>query len=299
MPYKRPYGGSGFTPRKRRRFSTFARSTAATRIQRAFRRRRGQYKTFTKKVNRAVLSQRQTQYHLFGETSFSVTEAPRVMCSLSAIPYDHSNPNNKWARTCPKIKLQSWTIDMYAKCSVEAPITKMVVQLVRHKRSNNLQDTDLQSSVVVGAPAVDRDNAAFLNCADAPNDLTVGQMQNNPFALSHMTNPKVIEVLKTWRFTLEAHLQIANAATPTVNIDVLPDLYRPVTYPKVISKDYYRKVNKVLKYPVLESDNLTQPYEPCYNNHNYFLICYSDYADSGSRPPTVEYTVRTSFRDID
>lgn len=284
------------------RWENRKRYRAATKIQRAFRRRftRRRYSSrFNKRVNRAVLASRQTQYHLFGETAFSVTELPRVMCSLTALPYDHSNPNNKWARTCPKVRLKSWTIDLFAKASIDQTVTKMVVQLVRHKRSDNLTNSDLQSSVVAGAPAVDRDNAAFLNTSDDPNDLSIGQMQNNPFALSHMTNPKVIEVMKTWRFTLEPHLQVANAATPTVNVDVLASQYRPTTYPRVKSTTYYKSINKTLKYPVIESDNLTPPYEPTYNNMNYHLICYSDYVDSGARPPTVEYTVRTSFRDID
>lgn len=299
MPtYYKPIAMGPLSYNKQLRRDVDKRRVAARTLQRAFRSRKNRASA-KKLIKNTIISQNQNQYHLFGEPGVLITSSPIVVCQLSALPYDHDNPNAKWSRTSPKVKLQSWNMEFEVSAASDQQKTKVVLQLVRHKRNAMLQTADLRSTVTATAPAVDADNTPFLACANAPNALGISELENNPFILAKMSNPKVMEVVRTWHFTLQSQEQTRNAAIPTANVDVLASQFFPVTYPKFKRAEHFHKVDKILKYPVSDSSVLSIPYPGTYNNSNYSIIAYSNYAAGGSNPPFLNYGIRTSFRDID
>lgn len=304
MSIKNPMGFQRWENRKRNRASgIIARAFRRNRFR--LRRRRRRMGGFSKRVNRVVLSKQQIQYHLVAENSVSVTDSPIVLADLSSLPYDHDNPNAKWARTCPKVMLYNWSIDFNLDASINTGLSHIVISLIRHKRSERLSTSDLRSSVTVTAPAIDAENTPFLNCATAPNSFSIAEAQANPFFLSSMYNPKVIEVVKTWKTTLQSFLQLRNShnGTPDGSSTDPADQYASVmpsnTYPKDKSFSYFKKMGKTMKYPVSDASDLTAPFPSTYNNSNYYLIAYSGHPSANPNPPQIGYAIRTAFRDID
>lgn len=301
--YKRRSSWGGWQARKRRRVFR-PRVTAASRIQRAWRSRKRRFSGFAKRVNRAVLSRDPVQYRLFSTNNtasvppnpyLGASQTPIILMNLSNLKFNNENSNLKYVRTSPMIKPMNLHIHM-SMIAQDFPYNRVSVALVRHKRSDPIENTDIQG-LVAGALTTD-DDKPFLPCTNntatnvAPNDIgcnmTGTNVNANPFVLNSLGwNPKVVDVIKTWNVTLQ-------------NKDVLTDGNGQVgvTYPVVKEIEYNHKFKEIWKYENRTSrDDNFEDFWP-YNNKCYQLICFSD-SVSGSSHPFISAHARLSFKDLD
>lgn len=292
MPFKRTRPTTPWRSRKVRRVFR-PRVTAATRIQRLFRRRRGA--GFGRRVISAVRRNEPCQYALGGVDGEVLTVAPIIISTYSRIPYSQdSGTNVKFLRTAQKVFAKHLTVTVKLKIATGATsdtYNSICLALVRFKRSGELRNADLQNPGIGGGPLTDSDDKPFLPCqkATAPyftsvplNMTTTAVGTANPFMLNTMWNPKVIEVIKKWNVTLQQQYATGHA----------------VTYPFMRQFDFSHKFNETWKYsndaPAAVAPDTN---EAPYNNKNYYLIGWSD--STTVAHPYISTSSRLSFKDID
>lgn len=302
--YKRAYSSYGIYPRKRRRVFK-PRVTAASRIQRAWRaRRRGNYKGFVRKVNRAVMSRDPVQYRLFstnlvgptgGNAYKVVSQTPQILLDISDVKFNNENANLKYVRTSQKMKPMNLHLN-FTVLPQDFPYNRVSVALVRHKRSVPIEPADIQGAV--SGALTTEDDKPFLPCTNAtatnvfPNDIGCNMTGLNatadPFILNSLGwNPKVVDVIKTWNITVQNKDQLTDG-----------NGFTGVTYPYIKSWEYNHKFKEIWKYENNTSrDDNTESFWP-YNNKCYQIIAFSD-SVAGSSHPTISCAARLSFKDLD
>lgn len=290
----RAYFGIG---RPRRRTVPNRRTRASTTIARAYRRYRSRpTRSFTRKVNSAVLSRDPTQYRLFSLRPTGVSQSPFVF-NVSDLKYNDFNSNLKYCRTSPKVKVMNLHCQLTFDVQ-DAPWNRISVAFVRHKRSDPIVNADIQGAIA-GA-LTNTDDKPFLpssnNTADNtyPNDIganmTGASATANPFILNNLGwNPKVVQVLKTWNITLSP--RNTNDSTATDNL--LGQVYPPTR-----SIEWNHKFNEIWKYQNATSNDADTTSEFPYNNKCYSFVLMSDSVTATSHP-IASIACRLSFKDLD
>lgn len=239
--------------------------------------------SFSKRVNKAVLNREPMQYTLRGQDRIGLSTTPVIIAEPSKLPFNNFSGGCKYARSSPKVFVKGITFQFVL--SVQDSYNKISFALVRHKRSEEIVSGDI--ALALGGPVTTLDDKPFLPCENANdhyyntvplNMVLPSTAISHPFMLNDMWNPKVVDVIKRWDIQLEAE----QAGS---------------TYPAYRNVSYYHKFNEVWKYPnQVSADASNTPIAP-YNNKNYYLIGWSD---SKLVPnPTISYSYRTSFKDID
>lgn len=291
MPYKRTRGYSGWKRRKTRRVFR-PRVTAATRIQRAFRRRRG---GFNRRVITAVRRNEPCQYALGGTDGLTLTINPVIVSAYSRLPYSQEQGTNvKFLRTAQKCFIKTLTATVKLKCPTGATsdvYNNVCLALVRFKRSGEMRPADLVNPGITGGPLTDSDDKPFLPCQRAtapyftavPLEMTTTAVGTaNPFMLQTMWNPKVVDVIKKWNVILQQQHSAAGY---------------PVTYPFEKCFTFTHKFNETWKFSNEAPPAVDPGTDAPYNNKNYYLIGWSDSKVAGH--PYISTSSRLSFKDID
>lgn len=282
--------------RRSARISTWAnrrRGHMATRLQRAWRRRRYRggrrrgNQPFARRVLGAVRRNEMCQYSLFGEDARRVSISPVILNNFSALKYTKLMPNAKYIRTANKVYAKTLTLNLKVAPSDEYNL--VCIALVRYKRSDPMTNADLQDpNPITLGPLTTSDDKPFMPCQQpaAPHytQVVLNMRTNaagtaNPFFLQDFWNPKVVDVIKKWNVTLQANP---------------PDI--GVTYPFIKSYDFVHRFNEQWKYA--ESPNEDPPARPePYNNKNYYLVAWSD--SKIANHPFISWSSRLSFKDVD
>lgn len=271
---------------------------SATRIQRAWRRRRRGYKRFARKVNTVALSRDPVQYRLFSLAPTGASQTPFIF-DLSNLKFNDFNSNLKYCRTSPKVKV----LNLHCQITVEAqdePYNRISIAMVRHKRSEPMVNADIQG--LTGALTT-QDDKPFLPSSNNtatnqyPNDLganmTGASAIANPFILNNLGwNPKVVQVIKTWNLTVSPQNRAIDGSTVPTSWE------QGQVYPPTRSFSWNHKFNEVWKFP---NDNTTDAdtiSEFPYNNKCYSFVIMSD-SVALTTHPTVSIACRLSFKDLD
>lgn len=291
MPYKRYRSHRPWTQRKTRRVFR-PRVTAATRIQRAFRARRGG--GFNRRVISAVRRNEPCQYALGGTDGLALNIDPQIVAAYSRLPYSQdSGTNVKFLRTAQKVFAKHLTVTIKLAIPTSATsdyFNNIALALVRFKRSGELRNADIQSGGLTGGPLTNEDDKPFLPCQNnvspyftsVPLNMTTTAVGTaNPFMLQTMWNPKVVEVLKKWNVSLQQQRATAY----------------PVTYPPFRTWTFEHKFNETWKFSNEAPPAVDPGHDAPYNNKNYYLIAWSDSTAAGH--PYISTAHRLSFKDID
>lgn len=288
------------------RWENRKRHRAASRIQRAFRRRRftrrvnrratyRRHAGFARKVNRAVTARDPCQYAIGGTDGLTLTINPQIIATYSRIPYTQdAGTNVKFLRTSQKVFAKNLSVTIKLKLPQGATSdihNSICLAFVRFKRSSEMRNADIQDPGITQGPLTTSDDKPFLPCQrnTAPyfmslplNMTTTAVGSANPFMLQTMWNPKVVDVLKKWNITLQQQHTTGY----------------PVTYPFQKDFTFNYKFNETWKYsndapPAVDPSQTEAPY----NNKNYYLIGWSDSSVAGH--PYLTTSSRLSFKDID
>lgn len=312
-PMKRGYGGSYYGTPKRPRYGGFvsralkmAPATAASRIQRAFRRRRAARGRFTRRVQTAVMRGEPQQYcikNLLNQTS--VTQAPSTY-DISNLYYDNSATglvNSKWYRTSNKIFVQNMHLDIRVTAGKD-DFNKVCIALVRHKRSEPITDVMLQQQQLTPPctiPQLQNVDSPFLPINSGTTggpppkvDLNFGYTNRNANveALASFFNPKVVDLI--WHKTVTVQpLKSAVVPGATANVTF------PTGWPYIREFEYNKKMNEIWTFPSAAQQTAGTDVFPTVNNKCYSLICWSDSISSSASHPVVDCSMRLSFKDKD
>lgn len=305
---KRGYGYySTPGPGKRRKYN---RSSAASRIQSAWRRRRfalRKRRVFTRRVQSAVRRGEPQQYHitnLMNQTA--VTQAP-FSYDISNIYYNRTDdglPNPKWYRSSNKVFVQNLHMNFRITAGKD-DFNKVCVALVRHKRSAPIDSSNLQRSQVAPPaviPELTLDEGPFLpinqGSAQAVNptavDLNFGYTARNANVedLASYFNPKVVDLI--WHKTVTVQpLKSAVVPGATANVTF------PTGWPYIREFEYNKKMNEVWTYPSPPAGTAGFDQFPIVNNKCYSVIAWSDSLSTSSSHPIVDCNIRLSFKDRD
>lgn len=289
------------------------RPTAAAYIQRKYRlrlKRKGFYKSktykkkrsFARKVNNAQLSYDPQQYYLRSiMNNTAVTQAPTTY-DLVGLYYDVSNsaiPNPKFWRSSNKIMVQNMQLNFRVNASTDT-YNKVSIMLVRHKRSEPILNTDIQDNVGGGSgtiPLLTANDVPFLptmgdNPSSANFNFRFGTAAvADPESLYHFTNPKVVDVI--WQKHVMVQPKSSRTAGQTAPFDTYPSGF---TFQKHFTHN--QKLNEIWKYPQPPEGTTGNSVYP-YNNKCYSIICTSDSLSTSADHPTVDCTMRLSFKDLD
>lgn len=287
----------------RARFNHNRRSRAARTIQRRWRARRGTFfrnrvkssYRFSKKVQRACMKGDPVQYRLFGVDRILVSQSPLVLMNISNLKAREDITNPMYLRTSRKIKPLSLTLSIRVDPEtpsttppVSNPFNTVCIALVRHKRSEEIVDADIQNGGAGGAVTTLADKP-FLPLNDTPGynvnvtNMSIGvDPDPHPELLLKYFNPKVVDVIKTW-------------TTRTQHKDPLPRYYKPVA-----NREYFHKYNhkEEWKYQQMRGGATTTTDFP-YNNKCYQLIAWSDSGTGVGDHPKVTVACRLTFKDFD
>jgi len=304
--FKRKAGYSGYLARKKaRRARFYSRSSAATRIQRSFRARRGR---FTRRVQTAVRRGEPQQYYvgnLLNQTS--VTQAPEVY-SISNIYQDNSATgvqNPKWHRASNKVYAQNLHLNFRVMAQKDE-YNKVCIALVRHKRSEPITSTMIQATQTLPVPAtipqLTAVDAPFLNIMSGYNpagsipplcDLNFGKPTTaaNVPALASYFNPKVVDVI--WHKTVTVQPLVENPPATGANVAF------PTGWPAIREFEYNKRFNETWKFPSSPAGTTGYNTFPTINNKCYSLIVWSDSLSTSASHPIVDCSMRLSFKDQD
>lgn len=281
----------------------YSKSSAATRIQRNFRRfrarkyasRYNKARTFQSRVSHAVLKKEPMQYSIFGKDQEGVSQAPFIFASISNINYSREDTNPMYYRSSEKVK----PINLHMNFRLEAqdtPYNQVVVMMVRHKRSGRINDSDLQASfgpAVLGAETT-LDDRPFLPSTATPNsscaNMTGTSLTAKPEMLAGLMNPKVVDVCWTKSFFVQPQWRASSGSTDT-------NYLAGQTYPQVKEFEVNYKFPKdIWKYPHQPTGGTAAEFP--YNNKCYHILAWSD-SVSGTSHPKLSANFRLSFKDID
>lgn len=290
---------------------TSTRRGAATRIQRAWKRRRGRVaqRQFTGRVQSAIRRGEPQQYYvtnLLNQTA--VTQAPEVY-SISNLYYDNTVNavnNPKWHRSSNRIFVQNMHLNIRVTAQKDN-FNTVCVALVRHKRSEPITQTMIQRQQLLPVPATVPEMTAvdrpFLNIMSGYNpagsippvcDLNFGKPTTNANvdALASFFNPKVVDLM--WHKTVKVQPLYAEAPATGANIAF------PTGWPYIRDFEYNKKFNETWKYPSSPAGTTGYNTFPTVNNKCYSLIVWSDsIAVPGGSHPIMDVSMRMSFKDID
>jgi len=294
MVSKRKYNG-GYSRSVRRRTYRPYRHTAATRIQRAFRRRRTG--TFTRRVQRAVISREPVQYDTKLLFDDDVTQAP-IIAHIPNLFFNNdpavTNVQEKNMRTSTVVKALNMNLQFRINAGKDG-FNDVTLMIVRHKRSEPIEQADLRNANNV-EPELTKNDHPFMNLrtgVPAPSvvlNFNAGATKAMPDMLTKYTNPKVVDIM--WSKTVTVQ--------PLANTN--PAGSEPTTFPSgwkwKRDFEYNHRFNEVWKFPTappLTSDRTMFPY----NNKCYSLIAVSDSLATSASHPTLYANMRLSFKDID
>lgn len=266
---------------------------AARRIQRSFRKYRKYRATkrFNRKVNRAVMRKEPLQYTLQGfdvntdPSLAAISVTPQIVASFSNIPFNNQTANAKFCRTSQKILAKTLSLQMELSCADN--FNKICLAFIRYKRSEPLTNADLQDPGAGAGPLTTLDDKPYLPCENnanfyynsVPLNMTTNPITTaHPFMLQDMWNPKVVDVIKTWK----VQLQIPEAGS---------------TYPGIKQLSYFYKFNKIFKYQNAVSTGASNRPSETYNNQNYYLVAWSD--SKVVSHPQMSLSFRMTFKDLD
>lgn len=266
---------------KRKRYSNSARNSAASRIQKAFRSRRN----LSTKVNRIITKREPLQYSLRGQDRLAISTTPQIVAAPADMVFNNTQSNTKFCRTSPKISAKSVLFDI--NVGVSDSYNMICMAFVRYKRSDEMQNTDIQYGGLGAGPLTSLDDKPFLPCENAGagyyntvplNMLNTTTTIAHPAMLNDMWNGKVVEVIKKWDIQLEAEQAGA-------------------TYPAFRNIKFFHKFNEEWKFPNIQSVSTAATVASPWNNKSYYLIAWSDSKLVGH--PTLSYSYRLTFRDVD
>lgn len=305
--WKRKYPSSYVTPAYKRRRRFPSRGVAATRIQRAFRRRNVSRRRFTGRVQAAVRRGDPQQYYitnLLNQTA--VTQAP-TSYDISNIYYNRTDaglPNPKWYRSSNKIFVQNLHLNIRVTATTDT-FNKVTFALVRHKRSSPLLNSDLQTVQALPPCTVpqlgldegpfmpiNQGSAAYLNPTAV--DLNFGSLTRNANteALATFFNPKVVDVMWTKTVTVQP---LVNKPPPGATANAT----FPTGWPAIREFEFNKRLNEQWTFPSPPAGSEGYNQYPTVNNKCYSLICWSDSISSSADHPYVDCSMRLSFKDRD
>lgn len=295
MPYRstQTYRYSRFPRyRMRSKISRFSRSSAASRIQRAWRRRKycgptRPTRSFVTRVTNACLKKDPVQYRLFGVET-TISQQPMILQNISDLKYHIALSNPQWYRTSPKIRPLNLNCT-FRLTAQDSPYNQIVIMFVRHRRSTPIVAADIQSGGGALTTEIDK---PFLACTpntdQIPNNAPVNMTGTNtdafPAALANMMNPKVVEVLWTKVVELSPQERLTDGTGLTGQV-----------FPPMKTFEYNHKFgNDIWKYQYDVTNEENFPY----NNKCYQFLAWSDSVNLSSHPE-VNLCCRLSFKDID
>lgn len=287
---------------------TSNRRTAASQIQRAWRKRRFRTRHtsrgFQRRVTTAVRRTEPQQYFVKNVMNQTVvTQAPTVY-NFSNIYYNLTGSgvaNPKWYRSSNRIFVQNLHFNIRVQAGRDQ-FNTVCVCLVRHKRSEPITDAMLQQTQItppatipqlqnVDAPFLPINTNASTPAVPPAMDLNFGYLARNANvdALASYFNPKVVDLI--WHKTVKVQPLFSPAADPQVAF--------PTGWPYIRDFEFNKKMNETWTFPSAPAGSSGNGVFPTVHNKCYSIIVWSDSISSSASHPSMDIQMRMSFKDID
>lgn len=271
------------------------RQSAARKIQAAFRRRmkrKQQSRVSRQTVTRALIAKEPVQYSIFGKDSTNISQTPVIFANISNMNFDRDNANPTFYRSSSKVKPLNLNMKFRIDAQ-DAPYNQVTVCMVRHKRSTEIVNADIQGGL--GGALTDAYDKPFLPSTLAPNssaaNMTGTSATARPELLTGLMNPKVVDLIWSKSFFVQPQWK-ATGGGPTATSYVAGN-----TYPMVKEFEVNHKfTNDTWKYQHQAAGGTVASFP--YNNKCYHILAWSD-SVIGTSHPTLSGNFRLSFKDLD
>lgn len=261
----------------------FRKKTAASRIQRAWRR-----KKFSRNVKKVVTSLEPYKYHIQstqwpneGPTNVGANPTTNLI-ALTNIPYNTQSIENQ--RSSTKVMAKNLRIRAVLRANSDA-YSRIRLLVVRSKRSQNAGNVDQFANMPNDDNLWRRTGVSQATGTLVPQD-----------AINAFPNTRFVEVLwdKTFQLGTQAGKMSTTATAQPVNYTTAGN----APHKSSLFVEKYIKLNKILKFNAVSdpASGTEYDYSP-YNNQSYFLVAVSN---SSSTPnPNVNAISMLSFKDLD
>lgn len=245
------------------------------RRNRATNRKKRNQKVSTASVAKAIVKLEPVKYRFFGRT-VSVTSAPQVL-NLTQIPF--KTEETPWARNSQKVRLKNLSYHFQLKPESQ-DYNRVRVAIFRYKRTDELAAATMGASDGAGS-TICNIQTQQVGGQDNPFHTSGQATQGNTSDMSTSTptlpwfNPRVVDVIFDKTFELQ-------------------DTEPGAVWPKCVFWNQSLSIDKTLKYPMANADVA----QNTINTHNYYMACWSDSASVLGAHPSLNYTFKLSFKDL-